>query len=226
MPRLNPSLIIFLMFSLLPISAVFADGLSEGFEDVSALPGEGWAIINNSDPLGITDWGQGLVDEFIAHEGPDDAYAVANFNNTAGPDPGTISNWLLTPEIELIDGALIEFWTRTVVSDPVFPDRLEVRLSFAGSSIEVGDSAQSVGDFQTVLLTINPDLEDDGYPVTWTRYQLTLSGMPPGASGRIGLRYFVTDAGPGGTNSNYIGIDTFSVEQPLFRDRFEVTGTP
>ncbi|MBE2235907.1 MAG: choice-of-anchor J domain-containing protein, partial [Anaerolinea sp.] len=47
-----------------------------------------------------------------------------------------------------------------------------------------------------------------GYPQSWTQYTVTLSGLPANASGRLAFRYFVTDGGPSGNNSNYIGIDT------------------
>lgn len=198
-----------------------ADEFSEGFEDVDALfvPG-GWVEINNSVPLGTTGWGQGLPeDEFPAHNGPADSYISANFNNAGGA--GTISNWLLTPEVQLQTGTRIEFWTRRV--DSPFADRLEVRLSTSGASTDVGLSALSTGDFGTLLRSINPELGDD-YPVVWTRFSILLDGIEPGTTGRIAFRYFVTDSGPQGSLGDYIGIDTFSVEQPLFTDRFEVLG--
>ena len=45
---------------------------------------------------------------------------------------------------------------------------------------------------------------------------MTVEGLAETTSGRVGFRYFVTEAGPDGTNSNYIGIDTVSVAQPDF----------
>ena len=36
----------------------------------------------------------------------------------------------------------------------------------------------------------------------------------------IGFRYFVTNGGPTGANSNIIGLDTFSVDRPLSSDSF------
>ncbi len=90
----------------------------------------------------------------------------------------------------------------------IYPDRLEMRLSTAGASTNVGTTATSVGDFTTVLVEVNPTLAAGGYPEVWTQYTATLSGIPGGATGRIAWRYFVTDAGPTGANSDYIGIDT------------------
>lgn len=203
-----------------------ADDFSEGFEDIQELPGKGWVQRNNSQPAGSVGWAQGDPGEFAAHLGPADSYISANWANADGL--GTVSNWLLTPEIELSSDTRIRFWTRT--ADPngqPFPDRLEVRLSTDGASENVGGTAESVGSFTTLLLTVNPDLTDE-YPTVWTAYEIQLDSVPAPTSGRIGFRYYVTDSGPFGDNGDFIGIDTFSVIQPqgdvIFGDRFEDAG--
>jgi subtilisin-like proprotein convertase family protein len=178
---------------------------SEGFDDITLLSGMGWFQQNNSQPIGITGWFQGNTTVFSAQAGPATSYIGANFNNGAGL--ATISNWLLTPVLSLSNGDTFSFWTRTVPS-PAFPDRLQLRLSTAGASTNVGTLATDVGDFTTVLLDINPTLTTAGYPNTWTQYTVTLSGLPPSTTGRFGFRYFVTNGGPSGANSDYIGIDT------------------
>lgn len=176
---------------------------SEDFADITNL--SGWYSQNNSDPLGSTSWFQGNDAVFSAHAGAPTAYIGANFNNTSGT--GTISNWLLTPELSLTNGDTFSFWTRTVSGSP-WPDRLQVRLSTAGASTDVGTGAEDVGDFTTLLLDINPTLTGGGYPEVWTQYTVTVSGLSGATSGRFAFRYYVTDGGPTGANSNYIGIDT------------------
>ncbi len=179
---------------------------SEGFSDISLLPGQGWFFQNNSSPLGLVDWFQGNTTVFSAQAGAANSYIAANFNNTSGAN--TISNWMLTPQLAMSNGDTLSFWTR-VPTDSIYPDRLQVRLSMAGASTNVGSGVNAVGDFTTLLLDINPTLVVGGYPETWTQYTVTLSGLPSGVTnGRIAWRYFVTDGGPGGDNSNYIGIDT------------------
>ncbi len=191
----------------------------EGFEDVGSLPGSGWSQINNSAPLGSSGWFQGDAGvAFGAHQGSPNSFIAANFNNASGT--GTISNWLLTPEMLLENGTVIRFWTRAGAApgNPTapssFPDRLEVRLSTAGDSDDVGSGALDVGEFTTLLLTINENLDVGGYPIEWTEFEIEIEGLAEATSGRVALRYFVTNAGPTGSNGNYIGIDTFSVEQP------------
>lgn len=195
--------------------------LTENFDDVTLLPGAGWGQINNSAPIGLTGWFQattlvgadgipGTNDDspFAAHSGDETSYIGANFNNTAGT--GTISNWLLTPEVTLTNGTELRFYTRSTGGE--WADRLEVRLSTAGASSNVGTGATGIGDFTTLLLTVNPTLTPiTGYPSEWTEFTATVSGLPAPTSGRFGFRYFVTAGGPDGSNSDYIGIDTLSV---------------
>ncbi len=186
-----------------PIAYESPADFSEGFDDITILPG--WAMDNNPDVPGATDWFQGNDTVFPAHAGAPTAYIGANFNNTGGSQ---ISNWLMTPELDLSNGDVLRFWTRTVTGS-TFPDRLQVRLSLAGASVDVGTAPLDVGDFTTLLLDINETLTAGGYPDVWTPYTVTLSAIPAGSTGRLAFRYYVpTDAGPTGSNSNYIGIDT------------------
>ncbi len=183
---------------------------SEGFDDITLLPGAGWAITNNSAPVGTSSWFQGNPAVFPAHQGDPNAYIGVNFASVAGSN--TISNWLMTPEMVLQDGTELRFWTRSPASD--WEDRLQVRMSTAGASTDVGASATSVGDFTELLLDINPTYAPGGYPTVWTEFVVTVSGVPTPTSGRLALRYFVESGGPSGANSDYIGIDTLSVTQP------------
>ena len=126
---------------------------------------------------------------------------------TVPADNGTISNWLISPELDFAATDQITFWTRTV-DTPAFPDRLQVRLSTGGASTNVGAAATDVGDFTTLLVDINPTYTVVDYPVIWTQYTISSADLPASGTGRIAFRYFVEDAGASGTNSDYIGIDT------------------
>jgi PKD repeat protein/subtilisin family serine protease len=185
--------------------AVILTAISEGFDDILTLVPGGWYMQNNSSPLGTSNWFQGNPTVFSSHQGAPDSYIGANYNNTAGI--GTISNWLLTPEITMSNGDTVSFWTRSPASD--WEDRLQVRLSTSGDSTNVGTGAFDVGDFTTLLLDINPTYAPGGYPTVWTEFVITLSDLSGPTNGRIGLRYFVENGGPSGSNSDYIGIDTF-----------------
>lgn len=52
------------------------------------------------------------------------------------------------------------------------------------------------------------------YPKVWTKYTFTITGV--GSSEvpvKFGFRYFVTSGGTNGSNSDIIGIDTFSIDR-------------
>ena len=185
---------------------------SEGFDDITTLVSNGWARINHSNPVGTSAWFQGNSTVFTSQAGAPNSYIGANYNNTGSV--GTISNWLLTPEINLKNGDTVSFYTR-VPTGAAYPDRLEVRMSTAGSSTDVGTTETSVGVFTTTLLTINPNLVVGGYPDTWTVYTVTVSGLSVPVSGRFAFRYFVTNGGANGANSDYIGIDSFTYATTL-----------
>ena len=189
-------------------SVPLATTIEEGFEDVEGLPAQGWSIINTSEPVGGTSWFQGNVDVFEAHEGPEDSFAGANFNGT--DFNGNISTWLVTPEVDLADGSELTFWTRSTDAD--WADRLEVRLSTAGDSDDVGTGFDDAGDFDEVLLTINEDLVGTGYPQEWTEFTVTVEGVEAGDTGRFAFRHHVPDGGAFGTHSDFVGVDTVSYE--------------
>lgn len=196
----------FVLFAtLLMIPLALSAGVVENFDNISTLSGSGWVMTNNSSPIGSTGWFQGNTAVFNSQAGPSDSYIAANFNNAAFG--GNISNWLLTPVLDLSVANKVTFWTRTETGS-FFPDSLEVRLSTNGSS-------SNVVDFTALLLSINPTLSLGGYPEVWTQYQIDLSSAGSGASGRVGFRYLVTDTS---VNGDYIGIDTYTqtpVPEPM-----------
>jgi uncharacterized repeat protein (TIGR01451 family) len=182
-----------------------ACSLAQGFDDVTHLPG--WFMQNNSEPLGPTGWSQGDPAAFTAQSGAANSYVEADYFNNG--DSGTISNWLVTPQLLLQNGTQLTFYTRTIFGSP-FPDRLQVRMSTNGASSNVGSAAEDVGDFTTLLLDVNPTEAQGGYPESWTPYTATVSGVPTQTVGRLAFRYYVHDGGPNGSRSLYIGIDTAS----------------
>jgi len=183
---------------------------SEGFADVSTLAARGWVQTNNSQPVGGTAWFQGDTAQFASQSGDGTAYIAANFNSAGGGANATISNWLILPEMEFRNGDEFAFWTRSIGS--AWPDRLELRISTSGDSVDVGDSAESTGNFDTPLVVINEGLDIGGYPAEWTRHSLFIEGLAEGVatSGRLAFRYYVTEGGYEGGNSDYIGLDTVS----------------
>lgn len=183
---------------------------NEDFDDISLL--FDWDFVNVSQFVGTTSWFQGNPTVFPAFNGADDSYIGVNFNSGAGT--GTLSNWMITPTLALSDGDEVKFYTRTVAGS-AFPDRLEVRLSTAGDSSNDPFDSADVGSYTNLLVSVNENLEVGGYPEDWTEFTITLSGIGTGVDCRVAFRYFVTNGGPTGANSNYIGIDAVEITQNL-----------
>lgn len=200
--------------------------ITENFNDISQLSGSGWFIQNNSTPVGSITWFQGTnvanAGPFDAYNGAANAYIAVNFNSTSSN--GTISNWLVAPNLTIKNGDVVQFYTRTYAPTQ-YPDRLELRLSTNGASTNVGSGATAVGDFTTLLLSVNPLLTTSGFPTSWTQYTVTISGLSAPVSGRLAFRYFVTNGGSLGVNSDYIGIDNF-VYTPYVCPTVTVSGSP
>lgn len=180
--------------------------LDEGFTNITTLTD--WAMTNQSSPLGSTGWFQGgSGTTFPGHEGGQTSYIGANFNNTSG-GTGVISNWLITPVKNLKDGDKMKFWTRVPAASS-WNDRLEVRTSTGTMTLPSGSSG--VGSFTKVEMIVN-DAMNLTYPEVWTEYTITLSGIGTTPTPvNFAFRYNVTGAGPSGTDSNFIGIDTVKI---------------
>ncbi|MCB1633679.1 MAG: choice-of-anchor J domain-containing protein [Xanthomonadales bacterium] len=169
--------------------------LSEDFADITTLAGAGWVQTNNSVPVGTTGWFQGNDAVFPSQAGASTAYIGANFNNTAGT--GTIDNWLITPVLPLATVGEMSFWTRSP-DGSTFPDRIQVWMN-------VTNTGSVTSDFTVMIADINP--------TSTAGWAQTVINSFPGApaQGRLAFRYFVTNGGPNGANSDYIGIDSLEI---------------
>nr|WP_262909361.1 T9SS type A sorting domain-containing protein [Chryseobacterium gwangjuense] len=197
-----------------------------GFDTAFAVD---WVLTNQSSPAGASIWskatyttplssaifGSGNTTTVpVGQAGGNNSFALVNFNSTTGA--GTISNWLITPAVSVKDGDVVSFYTRKGTDGTTdYPDRLELRYSVAGTTVNPSSGAADVGSFTNVGVTVNPTLVAGFvYPKTWTKYSFTISGI--GGTPipvKFGFRYYVTDGGPSGSNSDLIGIDTFSVDR-------------
>ena len=161
--------------------------LNEQFNNVANLPN--WVMSNNSSPQG-RGWFEGNSGIFNAHSGLPTSYIAANYLSAA-QEPGTIDNWLITPELTLGGATLLSFYTRSEAA-PGMNDMLEVRFSAGAGTDTAG--------FTTLLTTVGGP---SSYPDSWQQITASLS-LP--ATGRFAFRY-VGDAAA----TNYIGIDTVTV---------------
>lgn len=172
-----------------------------------------WTFKDNSSPYPLATWHQGFSGPdksgnpmgFPAHsfKNEDDEYIYVGTKNYS-PGPFTISSWLISPVYEIKNGDKITFFTRSA-NESGFVDRLQVRLNEVDNTADVGATATSVGKFTMLLKDINENLVIDGYPRTWTKHEITVSGLTAPKQSRIAFRYF-----PDEFKSNAIGLDLFT----------------
>lgn len=201
--------------SMLPLTlATLALGVATGAQAITVSEGfdagvpATWSQKNNSSPAGSSMWIQGAAALSPAQSGAANSFIVVNFDSGTGVS--TLSNWLWTPTLTVNPSSVLTFYTRTTANPAAYPDRLEVRWSSAPVA-DPGTLATDVGTFTSLLLTVNPALTTTGYPGTWTAFTYSFSGLAAPSTGNLAFRYFVTNGGPNGANSNIIGIDTFSI---------------
>lgn len=163
--------------------------LQEDFDNVSALPGEGWVFNNASVPPGFAPgWAQGNENVFEAHMGAPNAYIASSFE--AAAPGGTLNNQLFTPEFSVEDGAVATFYLRA-----------EQFLTF--SDIVTYGYTNGVADPSGFIRQMTVTVPTDG----WTRYTITLGPQGAGTTARLGFIHQGDEA-----TSNYVGLDTLRIE--------------
>jgi hypothetical protein len=167
------------------------------------------------------------------------SFCLANFQCTSSTAAtgATISNWLISPIVNVKNGDIVSFYTRigknTTANNASFADNLELRMNTDPAfGPDPSTGSTDLGGYTDLLLAVNPNLDLTSYPSVWTKYSYTVAGIPTLSDVKFAFRYYVTDGGPSGNNSDIIGIDTFSVDRPLLAtdtfltDNFKVYPNP
>lgn len=158
--------------------------LAEGFENVTGLSASGWQLVNTSPSPGST-WFQGNAGIFGAASGTPASYAAVNFLGTTAAS-GPITNWLITPQLQLDASSTVSLAIRTA-GDGFF-DRVDVLRSTTGTA---------AGDFS--LIGSYGSASDQG----WINLSFG-AALNAAAPAYIAFRYVVDDVA---TSGNYLGID-------------------
>ena len=174
---------------------IFSDDMN-GANDTNALKARGYLVYyRGTGPQGTSaTWFQGQPSKFPAYNGPQNGYVASDYNVVTGQN--NIDCWLVLPKVSggLIAGDSIYFYSRSEQGNP-YADSIRVMYS-----------------------------ETDSIPEgVWTeigRYKAITSGLwekrgfkaaNSNSNGRFAIRYCVVNGGPGGQNSDYIGIDAISI---------------
>ena len=156
-----------------------------------------WDTVNASFPIGT---------DFFRWTNDYGGTTTSSYNAASGSLGSQVSNWLISPVIELKNNDVIGFWVLGA-NQNTYADRMEVRLSTNGENSilpQLNDS-QDVGDFQTVLLDLNPNETTNTFPTQWTWTTVNISNLTTSpVSSRIAFRHRISDAY---INGNLIWVD-------------------
>ena len=220
------ALVLALVTLLVGAAGTQAQVLTEGFDDLGSMVTHyGWKTTNHSDPVNpnLPGWSQCAGAQVTpAQSGSHNQCLMANFNSIAPDTSGVISNWLFSAVRTVKNGDIVSFYTRTNVDNP-YGDRLQFRLSASGASTNIGQQAMEVGDFNILLLDINPTYTVGEYPEEWTKYTVMISGLSGPVNGRFAFRYFIEDGGVLGSHGYVVGVDSFEYT-PLPTTSFDYDG--
>ena len=175
-------------------SVLFMDDMN-GDNTLTGIQSRGW-FFDDVDGAGITTVFQGNSTVFPAYEGPVTGYIGQNFNGAFNGGL-LIDQWLISPSINVSAGDTLKFWHRAP-DGSTWADHLQVWISStAGTTHSAFDNQIAAFDASTS---------------GWVQYT---GVIPVGGNIRFAVRYYCTNGGPGGTESDYVGLDLF-----------EVVGTP
>ena len=177
---------------------IFMDDMN-GVNDLAGLAARGW-FFDDVDGAGLRTTFQGIASVFFAYEGPDTGYVAQNFNGAFGGGL-LIDQWLISPEVTVEAGDILQFWHRSPDGNP-FPDPLEVWVSSTAGT--------SATDF---------DVQLDAFQASITGWAQWVGAFPSAGTVRFAVRYYTTDGGPSGAESNYVGLDLFEIIPPCLIDQ-------
>lgn len=190
-----------------------------GFDGVTQdMLAAGWVQTNQSgsaDSNTLWSISTAVIDPNIeGQSGGLNSFCWVNYQSTSSPTGATISNWLISPTINVKNGDVVTFYTKAGQDPKQYADRLQLRMSTNGSATKNPSTGpEDLGDFTNTLQDINPNLNLTSYPTPWTKYSYTVIGLSGATDCKFAFRYYVTDGGEGGKNGDLIYVDSFSIDR-------------
>jgi len=173
----------------IPSEAVLYSDDMNGVNTIAGLEARGWVVLNEDGGGTTPAFYQGNT-VLTAYEGPDTGYVASNYSGANG---FLIDQWLISPELTISAGDTMSFWHRSPDGNP-FDDSIYVRLS--------STAGITPADF---------DVNFGRYLVSETGWAKWSAVFPTSGTVRVAIQYYITDGGPSGNNSNFIGLDLFEV---------------
>lgn len=150
----------------------------ESFDTLLAAQSKGWLIKNRSEPIGRGIWTQGnsgnqFMGSATAFHSTSTNLGFISSDYTAchmtNPFEGVLSNWVISPAIWMQNGDKIIFYVRGTDSIMRWGDRMQLCINVTNDGHECGRGLDP-GDFNVVLVDINPNLAQGFSPTTPATY--------------------------------------------------------
>jgi hypothetical protein len=170
------------------VNAIFLDDMN-GDNTLAGVQARGW-VFENVDGGYSTTIFQGNPEVFSAYEGPSNGYIAQNY---AGNNGLLIDQWLISPPVTVNAGDTLKFWHRSI-DGSTYPDPLQVWVSTTGGATHTAFDVQLASFMASTT--------------GWHQY---IGNFPTSGVVRFAVRYYTTNGGPNGTQSNYVGLDYFEV---------------
>ena len=186
------------------VDAIFMDDMN-GDNTLAGIQARGW-VFADVDGAGTSTVFQGNTTVFNAYEGPVTGYIGENYNGAFGGGL-LIDQWLISPPVAVTAGDTLKFWHRSPDAS-TYPDPVQVWVSTTGGT--------TPASFDVQLAAFN------GSITGWQQY---VGNFPTTGTVRFAVRYYSTNGGPGGSQTDYLGLDYFQVMAgavpPVFFDNFD-----
>jgi hypothetical protein len=170
------------------VTSLFMDDMN-GDNTLAGIQGRGWVFVN-ADAGGTTDVFQGNSTVFSAYEGPADGYIGQNFNGANGL---LMDQWLISPEVTVAAGDTLKFWQRSP-DGSTYPDPLQIWVSTTGGTTPAAF-----------------DVQLDAFNGSTAGWQQFVGNFPTAGTVRFAIRYYSTNGGVSGSQTDYVGLDYFEV---------------
>ena len=169
---------------------LFLDDMN-GDNTLAGIQARGW-VFADVDGAGTSTVFQGNPAVFSAYEGPTTGYIGENYNGAFNGGL-LIDQWLISPPVAVSAGDTLKFWHRSP-DGSTFPDPLQVWVSTTGGTTPAAFDVQ-LASFM-------------GSTAGWLQF---VGNFPTTGTVRFAVRYYTTNGGPAGAQSDFVGLDYFEV---------------
>ena len=178
-----------------PAAVIFTDNM-DTVNSIAGLVARGYATYfrGSGAPGILPEWGQGDPVAYSSYNGPDSGYVGSSYNSVLNSD--NLDNWLCLPPQNVALGDSFSFFVSSPLGS-IFPDSVRVMFNPTGATLPEDTNWIELDNFKSL---------NNG---TWQRR--AYAAPAASATAVFAIRHSVVNAGPLGSNSDYLGVDQIDV---------------